>query len=62
MKRGFWTGLIILLIIYTIVNLFFYESNYVKNISLELRYFIKFFILITVYLIGSFHLKLNKIK
>ena len=62
MKRGFWTGLIIILIIYTLVYLFFYEAPYFTDIPRRIRHFIKFGILITVYLIGSYHLRLNNIR
>lgn len=62
MKRGFWTGLILLLIIYTIVYLFYYELPFYNEIPRRLRQFIKLVILISVYLIGSYHLKLNNIK
>lgn len=62
MKRGFWTGLILILIIYTLVYLFFYEAPYTIDIPRRIRHLIKFCILITVYLIGSYHLKLNNIR
>lgn len=62
MKRGFWTGLIIILIIYTLIYLFFYDAPYFNDIPRRLRHLIKFFILITVYLIGGYHLRLNNIK
>ena len=62
MKRGFWTGLIIILIIYTLVYLFFYEAPYLNNIPRMLSHLIRFIILISVYLIGSYHLRLNNIK
>lgn len=62
MKRGFLTGLLILVIIYTITYLFFYEADYLDQIPRKIRHLIRFFILITVYLIGTYHLKLEKEK
>ena len=62
MKRGFYTGLIIILIIYTLVYLLFYEAPYHSEIPRRIRHLIKFSTLITVYLIGSYHLRLNNIK
>lgn len=62
MKRGFWTGLIILFLIYTLFYLFFLEASYFSDIPRRIRHFIKFSILILVYITGSYHLRLNQIR
>ena len=62
MKKGFWTGLLILMIIYTLVYLFFYEAPYFQEIPRRIKHLIKIIILLTVYFTGSYHLKLNQIR
>ncbi len=62
MKRNYWIGLITLIIIYSLIYIFFYEAPYAQKIPRLIRHLIKFIILIIVYLIGSFFLDLNKIK
>ena len=61
MPRKFWTGLIIILIIYTAYNLFFLETNITNDIPRKITRIIKFAVLATVYLIGVKHLSLDRI-
>jgi hypothetical protein len=61
MPRKFWMGLIIILIIYTLFYLFFKDTNYVALIPRKIRHIIKFVVLITIYLVGVWHLSLDKI-
>lgn len=62
MKRGFWTGLVLLTSIYTILYLFFYEAPYYQEINRTTRHIIRLLILVGVYLLGSYHLRLEKFK
>ncbi len=61
MPKKFWRGFILILIIYTCYNLFFREASYVDEIPRKIRHVIKFIVLISVYLIGVWHLSLEKI-
>jgi hypothetical protein len=61
MPRKFWIGLTIILVIYTIFYLFFKDANYVALIPRKIRHIIKFVVLITIYLVGVWHLSLDKI-
>ncbi len=61
MPKKFWMGLFIILFIYTIFYLFFKDVNYVALIPRKLRHIIKFIVLITIYLVGVWHLSLDKI-
>ncbi len=61
MPRKFWMGLIIILSIYTLFYLFFKDASYVALIPRKLRHIIKFVVLITIYLVGVWHLALDKI-
>jgi hypothetical protein len=61
MPRKFWMGLIIILVIYTLFYLFFKDANYVGLIPRKIRHIIKFVVLITIYLVGVWHLSLDKI-
>jgi hypothetical protein len=61
MSKKFWIGLTIILIIYTLFYLFFKDTSYVALIPRKLRHIIKFVVLITIYLVGVWHLTLDKI-
>jgi hypothetical protein len=61
MPRKFWMGLIIILVIYTLFYLFFKDANYLGLIPRKIRHIIKFVVLITIYLVGVWHLSLDKI-
>ena len=61
MPRKFWTGLIIILVIYTCYYLFFMDTSYVTEIPRKIRHVIKFTTLITIYLIGVRQLSLERI-
>jgi hypothetical protein len=61
MPRKFWIGLIIILIIYTAYNLFFWETNIANDIPRKITRVIKFAVLVIVYLIGVKHLSLDRI-
>ncbi len=61
MPKKFWMGLIIILVIYTLFYLFFKDTTYVGLIPRKLRHVIKFVILITIYLVGVWHLNLDQI-
>jgi hypothetical protein len=61
MPKKFWMGLVIILIIYTLFSLFFKEASYYELIPRKLRHVIKFIVLITIYLVGVWHLNLDKI-
>ena len=58
MPKKFWMGLVI---IYTLFSLFFKEASYYELIPRKLRHVIKFIVLITIYLVGVWHLNLDKI-
>jgi hypothetical protein len=62
MNKTFWRGFLYLNIIYFLVWIFFYEAPYLEEIPRKLRHIIKFVVLISVYFIGSFHLKNNAKK
>ena len=61
MPKKFWMGLIIILVTYTLFYLFFKDANYVALIPRKIRHIIKFVVLITIYLVGVWHLSLDKI-
>lgn len=61
MPKKFWMGLIIILVIYTLFYLFFKDTDYVGLVPRKLRHVIKFVVLITIYLVGVWHLNLDKI-
>ncbi len=61
MPKKFWIGLVIILIIYTLISLFFKEASYYELIPRKLRHVIKFSVLITIYSVGVWHLSLDKI-
>jgi hypothetical protein len=61
MPKKFWMGLIIILFIYTLFYLFFKDANYLGLIPRKIRHIIKFIVLITIYLVGVWHLALDKI-
>jgi hypothetical protein len=61
MPKKFWIGLTIILIIYTLFYLFFREASYLTFIPRKIRHIIKFVVLITIYLVGVWHLSLDKI-
>jgi hypothetical protein len=62
MPRKFWTGFIIIVIIYSCYYLFFKDASYVAKIPRKIRHIIKFAALISIYLIGVWHLSLEKIR
>ncbi len=62
MPRKFWIGFIIIQIIYTLIYLFFKDASYVALIPRKIRHVIKFIVLITIYLVGVWHLALDKIS
>ena len=61
MPRKFWMGLIIILAIYTLFYLFFKDADYLGLIPRKIRHIIKFVVLIAIYLVGVWHLSLDKI-
>ncbi len=61
MPKKFWRGLFVIVIIYSCYQLFFREASYKSEIPRIIRHFIKFIVLISVYLIGVWHLSLEKI-
>jgi hypothetical protein len=62
MPKKFWRGFIIIGVIYSCYYLFFRDASYVTEIPRKIRHVIKFIVLITIYLIGVWHLSLEKIK
>jgi hypothetical protein len=61
MPKKFWMGLTSILIVFTLFHLFFKETTYVAFIPRKLRHIIKFVVLIKIYLLGVWHLSLDKI-
>jgi len=61
MPKKFWIGLIIILVVYTLFYLFFKDASYVALIPRKIRHIIKFVVLIAIYLVGVWHLALDKI-
>jgi hypothetical protein len=61
MPKKFWMGLVIILVIYTLFYLFFRDTSYLALIPRKIRHIIKFIVLITIYLVGVWHLSLDKI-
>lgn len=61
MPRKFWRGLFVIVIIYSFYHLFFREASYIAEIPRKMKHVIKFIVLFSVYLIGVWHLSLEKI-
>jgi len=61
MPKKFWKGFILILIIYSLFYLYFKDASYVESIPRKIRHIIKFTVLVTIYLIGVWHLSLEKI-
>lgn len=58
MPKKFWIGLVVIMILYTIYQFLYVETNYLhENIDRRMRHIIAFGILIAVYLVGAFCLK-----
>jgi hypothetical protein len=53
----YWGGFIIIVIIYSLYNLYLVDVNYYNSIPRKIRHISKFASILTIYLVGTFALK-----
>ena len=61
-NRKWYTGLLIIIVIYTLYYIYFFENKELKETPRILRHAIKLISSVSVYLIGTFHIQKFSVK
>jgi hypothetical protein len=56
-RQIYWAGFIVIVVVYSLYNLYLADVTYYRSISIKLRHVLKFLLILVIYGTGTFALK-----